>query len=507
MLRVVNIPVKNVPGGGHSLPYFMSEGKYLSHGDDPYDWTMRNSAIPIEELFIDQSTYDAWFGPSVPSEKQRQNVSRRPNELEIKHFHPEMYWVNTEEGTLYRLIGATPTPFVQSVQNATSLAIDVEEGKVYWTEKTSNRTGRIRRANFDGTNIEEVKSLTSVPLGIAIDASNDRIYVTNSSGKIQRFNIDGSNFEPNLITALNAPKNLAIHAGKVYWTETAGHILRANLNGTDVETVVSVTGSVGDITFWGRYLFWTEQVDENSGRIKRAYLNGDDIQTIVTSMGVPYSIGIDNMHFDFNGHKVLIYWTNSRGKIQRSEYDGKKVQNIITGLTAPKDLTLVYIPRPVIPDSFRPPMYWINTQMGTLHHLTGTVIEHFVPSAKNVTSLTVDMAGEKVYWTEKTSNNAGKVRRANFDGSYLEDVKSFQGVPHGITIDASNEKIYMTNSLGKVQRMSFDGSNFQSNQITGLKSPIHIALDVSKGTVYWTENRRIRRAIWMAQISKHLQQT
>ncbi len=494
ILRVVNIPVKNAPGGGHALPYFISEGKYLSHGDDPYTWSIRSSAIPIEELFIDQATYDAWFGSSVPWEKQKQNVGRRSNELEIKHLHPEMYWVNTEEGTLYRLIGATPIPFVPSVLNATSLAIDVADGKVYWTEKTGSRTGRIRRANFDGTNIEEVKSLTSVPLGIAIDTSYDKIYVTNSSGKIQCLNIDGSNFEPNLIAALESPDNLAIHAGKVYWTEAAGHIRRANLNGKNIETVVSTTESVGDFTFWGRYLFWTEQVDENSGRIKRAYLNGDNIQTIVTSMSVLHSIGVDNMHYDFNGHKVLIYWTNSRGKIQRSDTNGKNVRNIIKGLTAPKDLALVYIPRPVLPESFRPPMYWINTQMGTLHQLAGSVIERFVPSAQNVTSLTVDMTGGKVYWTEKTGNNVGKVRRANFDGSKIEDVKSLEGVPRSIAIDASNSRIYVTNSLGKIQWMSFDGSNFQSDLITGLKSPMHIALDVSKGIVYWTEDRRIQRA-------------
>ena len=496
MLRVVNIPVKNAPAAGHALPYFISEGKYLSHGDDPYTWSIRSSSIPIEELFIDQETYDAWFGPSVPSEKQLQNVSRRTDELEIKHFHPEMFWVNTKAGTLHRLpqMEATPVPFVPNVQNATSLAVNVTDGKVYWTEKTSNKTGRIRRANFDGTNIEEVKALTNVPHGIAIDASNDRIYITNSSGKIQQFNTDDLYFEPNLITALKAPKNLAIHAGKVYWTEAAGYIRRANLNGTDVETVVSATGSVGDITFWGRYLFWTEQVDENRGRIKRAYLNGDNIKTIVTSMSIPHSIGVDNMHYDFNGHKVLIYWTNSLGKIQRSNTDGKNVRNIITGLTAPKDLALVYIPRPVLPESFRPPIYWINTKAGTLHRLTGSVVEHFVPSAQNVTSLAVDLTDGKVYWTEKTSNNAGKVRRANMDGSNLEDVKSFEGVPHGIAIDASNSKVYVTNSLGKIQRMSYDGSNFQSDLITGLNSPIHIALDVSKGIVYWTKNKRIRRA-------------
>ena len=43
VLRVVNIPVQNAPAGGHALPYFMTEGRYLSHGDDPYDGNTRSS--------------------------------------------------------------------------------------------------------------------------------------------------------------------------------------------------------------------------------------------------------------------------------------------------------------------------------------------------------------------------------------------------------------------------------------------------------------------------------
>ena len=109
VLRVVNIPVKNAPARRHALPYFMSERKYLSHGDDPYNWHTRNIPFPIEELFINQATYDAWFGSSVPEEVN--NVGRRTKDLAIKYLHPPMYWINRDRGTLHRLIGATVEPF------------------------------------------------------------------------------------------------------------------------------------------------------------------------------------------------------------------------------------------------------------------------------------------------------------------------------------------------------------------------------------------------------------
>ena len=91
VLRVVNIPVKAVTGGGstgrHSMPYFMSEGKYLSHSDDLYSQNTRSSpGFPIEELFIDQATYDAWFGPGVSLPPGKSNVGRRGSDLTIKYL-------------------------------------------------------------------------------------------------------------------------------------------------------------------------------------------------------------------------------------------------------------------------------------------------------------------------------------------------------------------------------------------------------------------------------------
>ena len=77
--------------------------------------------------------------------------------------HPPMYWVNTNNGVLYSLIDAEVENLGPNVRNATSLAIDGGNEKVYWTEKTSNTTGKIRRANLDGTNVQLIKNLTSAP--------------------------------------------------------------------------------------------------------------------------------------------------------------------------------------------------------------------------------------------------------------------------------------------------------------------------------------------------------
>ena len=74
-----------------------------------------------------------------------------------------MFWVEGSIGTLHRLTGNRVEHLFPSVQNATGIAVDTANSKLYWIEKGNNLTGgKIQRANMDGSNLEVVKQLTSV---------------------------------------------------------------------------------------------------------------------------------------------------------------------------------------------------------------------------------------------------------------------------------------------------------------------------------------------------------
>ena len=264
------------------------------------------------------------------SERVTFSTDSEPQVLIAQSQRPPMYWIDTRAGTLHRLVGAKVETLVPSVQNATSFAVDVAGGSLYWTEKTSDSTGKIRRAYLDGTNVQLVKNLTSVPHSIAIDTTNDKLYLTNAWGKIQRINFDGSNFEPNLITGLDAPKHLALDVagGKLYWTETAGRIRRANLNGSNLETLATDLGVLNGLAIANGKLYWTEQTGESAGKVQCANLDGSNIQTLSSLQSVPLGIAVDA-----TGRKL--YWTNSRGKIQRADLNGSSVQNLVADLNSP----------------------------------------------------------------------------------------------------------------------------------------------------------------------------
>lgn len=254
---------------------------------------------------------------------------------------PPMFWINTTSRKLYRsTAGGSVKNIVPSVQNATSIAVNMAGHKVYWTEKTGERSGRIRRANFNGSNVELVKNLTSVPRSLAVDVAGGKLYLTNSWGKIQRLNLDGSGFHSNLIIDLTAPQHLALDVagGKVYWTEPDS-IWRANLNGKNREKLIADLGEIGSIAVEDSKVYWTEKnkPDENRGPIRRAALDGSNVQTLATLLSVPIGIAVDTA----GRH---LYWTNARGRIQRANLAGKNIQNLVTDLGMPAEVVLGIAP-------------------------------------------------------------------------------------------------------------------------------------------------------------------
>ena len=266
---------------------------------------------------------------------------------------PPLYWIDKEAGTLHRLISDEVENLIPSVKNATSLAVDVAGGKLYWAEKTSDRTGRIRRANLDGTNVQLVKNLTSVPHGLALDTVGGKIYLTNAWGKVQHLNVNGSNFQPNLITGLDSPKGLTldVSGGKVYWTEISGRIRRANLDGSNIQNVVARgSGTPMNLVVFDGSLYWTQKTGNNRGEIRFLVLDSNSGDTIPNTFdtipntfteGFPVGIGLDTV-------ENKLYWTTSNGKIGRSNLDGGDFQPVVTGLGTPGALALSVEPTLVV---------------------------------------------------------------------------------------------------------------------------------------------------------------
>jgi hypothetical protein len=62
VLRSINIPMHIQRICGHSVGVFFTEGRYLDHGDDPYNSTFKGTGLPAIQLLIDDATFTSWFG-------------------------------------------------------------------------------------------------------------------------------------------------------------------------------------------------------------------------------------------------------------------------------------------------------------------------------------------------------------------------------------------------------------------------------------------------------------
>ena len=277
------------------------------------------------------------------SERVTFGTDSDPQVLIDQFQRPPMYWVDTKAGTLHRLVGPKVETLVPGVNRAVSLAVDMPSEKLYWAEKTGKRTGRIRRTNLDGTNVQLIKNLTSVPLNIALDTAGGKLYLTNAWGKIQRLNLDGSNFQPNLIRDLQSPNHLVLDVahGKVYWTEKTGRrtgrIRRANLDGTNVELVKDLTsvprGIAVDSVNGKIYLTnaW--------GKVQRLNLNGSNFQpNLITGLKSLGEITVDVAN-------AKLYWSE-KDSIRRANLNGGNIQDVVTGLGTP---TGVVLGKPSVP--------------------------------------------------------------------------------------------------------------------------------------------------------------
>jgi hypothetical protein len=290
--------------------------------------------------------------------------------------------------------------------NPRYIALDLDEEKIYWTD-----IGGIRRANLDGSNIENgfIYGLPAAK-GIAIDKKAGKIYWTDTStGEIQRANLDSTGVE-SLVINLSRPHGMAIDTdgGKIYWVDqTTKKVQRANLNGSDVEDLVLNVHWPQDIALnvsQGR-MYWL-----SDSWMYSAKLDGSDIKKLFFTENA-LGLAIDS-------DKKKVYWTNSeRKKVQRANLDGTAKEDVVTSdLDTPWGIALALYPALEVSIDLRP-----GCKENTINLGSSGVIPVAIMSSKYFDALTIKedsirLSGTAVKLAGKSSNYLCQRRDVNKDG-------------------------------------------------------------------------------------------
>ena len=292
----------------------------LTLGDDPGSNTVRASVPGVS----DRVTFTATaVDPAPPEPDIRLPAGERA----------DTYWINTDSGTMYRLVANSMEAVAPSVQNVVSLV--ATNDRLYWVEKTSNNSGRIRRSNLNGNNIQLIRSLTTAPAGITVDTVNSRIYITTENGKIQSINVSSLQYQPNLIVGLDTPKDIAVDAGsgKVFWITESGTVHYANVDGSGETQFARGYDTLSGIAVGAGKVYWTEVISDSESKTHSANLNGNNVAELVS-----LKAGSNGISVDATGKKL--YWTNSRGRIMQSDLNGKSTKIVVEGLVSPGDISV-----------------------------------------------------------------------------------------------------------------------------------------------------------------------
>ena len=154
----------------------------------------------------------------------------------------KIYWLSRGQDKIQRadLDGADVEDIITGLSDdPLDLAVDVSGGKVYWTYRYGQVY--IRRADLDGANVEDLITRTerAEPTAIDLDVSGGKMYWrVGRTGKIQRANLDGSSVKEIVSEVGYGEIALDVPGGKIYWSH-GSNIQRAGLDGANVEDVAT----------------------------------------------------------------------------------------------------------------------------------------------------------------------------------------------------------------------------------------------------------------------------
>jgi len=208
--------------------------------------------------------------------------------LAVDPINKKVYWSDSTNNRIrsanFDGSGAA-TAIGSLVSNPASLAVDPGAGKIYWCSEGPGT--EIFRADFDGSNMEELFDMSSVTHGIALDVAAGKMYfaIHDLGSKILRTDLDGANSEVLLVTSGSITSlGLDPDGGKMYWVDLgAAEIHRANLDGTSPELLVTGTAlphSIGVDAAAGK-MYWS---DLDDGNLFRANLDGSSVETLTPAM-------------------------------------------------------------------------------------------------------------------------------------------------------------------------------------------------------------------------------
>jgi len=271
---------------GSDLKVIVSEGKRLPDGivvdvaAGHIYWTnMGNPTVndgSIERANLDGSNLTHIIRPGE---------TFTPKQLQLDEKNRKLYWCDREGMRVMRanLNGSNIETLIDTSEGDTrpgkvikkwcvGIALDVEGGKLYWTQKGSDNAGegRIFRANLEipeGQSAANRKDIDLLydglpePIDLELDPANRTMYWTDRGDPPRGNTVNRAPMDPSQGNGKREPVVIFDHlmegigialdlkGGRMFLTDLGGSVYSANLDGSNKKTLLGAEGNLTGIVY------------------------------------------------------------------------------------------------------------------------------------------------------------------------------------------------------------------------------------------------------------------
>jgi DNA-binding beta-propeller fold protein YncE len=204
-----------------------------------------------------------------------------PKQLKLDGKRRKLYWADREGMRIMRsnIDGSKVEVLVETGQGESDrrdarnwcvgIALDVDGGKIYWTQKGGDNagTGSIRRANLEVPKGEDAAHRSDIellyeglpePIDLDVDVGKRMLYWTDRGNPPRGNTVNRAPMNPRaganpeiLVGDLHEAIGIALDlkGGRMYFTDLGGSVYSAKLDGSDKRVLLTGQGSLTGIAF------------------------------------------------------------------------------------------------------------------------------------------------------------------------------------------------------------------------------------------------------------------
>jgi len=248
-------------------------------------------------------------------------------------------------------------------------------------------------------------------------------------------------------------------AARIYWLEQGSKTVNvANVDGSQRGVLVTLTGgapsSVTGIAVEpiGAKVYFS---DLRRQRVQSADMDGASLLTLLPGLDEPVGVNIDPV-----ASKLYVTVQGAAPGLQRANLDGTGLEPVITpGMQHPAGLAL---------DGGAGKLYFVDDTLDAVFaaSLDGSNLTNLnIAGVDGPIDISLDPQEGKLYWSEQGTPGA-RIRRANLDGSGVEDIVTTTSAPgfstpKGLEVDVDGRVLYFVDGglNGSILRAQLDGGS------------------------------------------------